>query len=211
MSSAAVAKTDSPARCEAALALLAATLFFGCVTSPLGYATPRTVEAGKATHTVAFESVPDAKTNDIPILPTYIVRVGMHERVDFGIRVLNGIDVKANAVRTRYFDASFNPRLQLLPFARNDRTNTYVSLPILLGLNPIPEISIVASGGPVFLFREKADAKKFIEGVIGLDLRPVKTFAIHPAIAFTRAFADDPQTFVIYGLGFTFGNVPVFD
>lgn len=201
MSSAAVAKTDSPSGlCVALFAMLAG----GCVASPLGYATARTVAPQTVTHTVGFEGNDDAK---VPFLPTYIVRVGVHERVDLGFRVANGIDVKANAIRTRYFDASFNPRVQVLP-TRRDNLETYISLPVLLGLNPTAWLSLVGGAGPVFVYR--TEKRQFFEGVLALDFHS-RAFAMQPAIAFTRGYSGDDPTHMILGIGFTFGGVPVFD
>lgn len=204
MSSAAVAKTDKKWVALTALPLVAAA--WGCGASPIGYATPRTVEAGKVTHTVAVDA-PTGIDETIPI-PLYIVRIGVHERVDFGLRILNGIDVKANAVRSKWFDASFNPRVQLT-FGGHTNT-TFVSLPVLLGLNLGSAVTLVASGGPVFTYRNDRDNRTFLEGNLSIDFRPTPSFAMHPAIAFTRGLESDAVTNTIIGFGFTFGALPKF-
>src|SRR5688572_21795548 len=100
-----VAKDVIVSAVRVTMTLLAAPALVGC-TSPNTYATARTLAPGDVTHTVAVEGIAyhgSPGTGALPLLPTYVLRVGVIERVDVGVRVGNmtelGADVKVNFLR----------------------------------------------------------------------------------------------------------------
>src|SRR5256885_7827676 len=85
--------------------IISAPASLGC-TSPNTYQTARTLSPGDVTHTVAVEAITyngPQGAGVLPIVPTYVFRVGVIDRVDIGARIGSlteiGADVKVNMLR----------------------------------------------------------------------------------------------------------------
>jgi hypothetical protein len=86
-------------------ALVCVPMLVGCA-SPNTYATARTLAPGDVTHTVAAEGIGfhgSQGSGALPIIPSYVFRVGVVDRVDFGARIGSlteiGADIKVNFLR----------------------------------------------------------------------------------------------------------------
>lgn len=216
----------------------------GCP-SPNVYGTPRTVPKGKVSHTVAAESVVyDANLNEdydeyeqvagmdqdlaVPTLPTYLLRIGVAERLDFGLRVANassvGLDMKWNLLRSPGFDVAIDPMLQWA-FGIDV---THVHLPVLLGFNASESFSVVLTPGVMYGHSSEieeidSDVARLMsaDGLsarvgLGFNVRPSPRFAIQPELTFLRSIqpredsAFDELFVYVIGVGFSFGNLPDF-
>lgn len=155
------------------LALVAATAALTGCPNPQTYGTPRTLDPGKITHTVAVEAwnyqtqptAPGAQkiSGTIPMPPTYQLRVGVHEMIDVGVRLPNltsvGGDVKFNPVRGK-FDLAVQPGLQWFSISSKSSVNGqessssvsayYLHLPVMLGFNFSEAVSLVLTPGVTY-------------------------------------------------------------
>lgn len=214
----------------------------GCP-NPNTYGTPRTIPKGKVAHTIAAEGVgyrftrrdayvsetePRDVSTAIPVLPSYMLRVGIVDRLDFGFRVANftslGVDLKANLVRTPSFDLAIDPMVQWAGLVVD---TTHYHLPLLLGINLSDSFSIVATPGIMYATSNLNQDEDFAEieqlmgttGLsarfgIGFDARVSPKFAVHPELTFMRAL-DPPTntefenvTLFVFGVGFNIGALP---
>lgn len=147
----------------------------GCP-NPNTYGVPRTVPAGKVSHTIALEAFnysvdqPRAQGGTVtttreggtlPMLPSYQLRIGAADRVDIGIQLKNlstiGADVKWNFLKTSGFDMAIDPGFQFIYFstsaggASSSYLLFYGHLPLLLGVNLGETATLVFSPGAVFV------------------------------------------------------------
>ena len=216
----------------------AAGALLGCP-NPNTYGTPRTVEPGKVTHTVAAEAwgatgeTPGGASvgGTTPAPPTYQARIGVADSVDIGLRLANfsslGADVKLNPLRGN-FDLAVAPGVQWFKITVGTASASvyYLHLPLLLGINLNEMFSIVATPGLLYSVVSGStgtasgkDAAATTKGVfarfgLGLDIRLANNrFALHPEITAMRNLQGDEGKVTIYmmGLGFNFGSLPKFD
>ncbi len=155
--------------------LAASSLLLGCP-NPNTYGTPRTVQKGQISHTVALEGIyvggtttttttnPDrsvtTKKEDVgvglPMLPSYQLRYGITDNLDFGvgIRNLSSLqgDLKFNFLRSELIDLAVAPGVQYFGIFTGDGTAHvfYMHLPALVGLNLSDNFSVVGSVGAVY-------------------------------------------------------------
>lgn len=218
---------------------LAAT---GCP-NPNTYGTPRTVPKGRVAHTIAAEGVgyrltrrdeyvsesePKSVATTIPVMPSYMLRVGILDRLDFGFRAANftslGVDLKANVLRTPSFDLAVDPMVQWAGLVVD---TTHLHLPLLIGVNLSDSFSIVATPGIMYATSnlDNEEGLKDIEQLmgttgfsmrfgLGFDARVSKKFAVHPEITFLRALNPPTDTvfkdvtIFVFGVGFNLGALP---
>lgn len=216
-----------------------ALLLTGCP-NPNNYTTPRTAPAGKVSHSVAVEAFGYNATTSgeedisgtIPTFPTYSLRVGLTDEMELGARVANlsslGADFKWNFLRGESFDAAIDPGFQWFSVSTTSGTEDaslsvfYLHLPVLLGFNFSEDVTLVASPGVAFSFAssevnttDERDAATTTDGVmarlgVGFDFRISPKFAIHPQVTFLRTFEENAALLYMFGLGFNFGNLPVY-
>jgi hypothetical protein len=213
----------------------------GCP-NPNTYGTPRTIPKGKIGHTIAAEGVgyrltrreqyvsesePRDVATTLPVMPSYMLRVGIVDRLDFGFRAANftslGVDLKANFLRTPSFDMAIDPMVQWA-FAVD---STHFHVPLLLGVNLSDSFSIVATPGIMYATssldnEEGLSEIKQLMGTTGLsvrfglgfDARVSQKFAIHPEVTFLRAVNPPTDTefkdvsIFVFGVGFNIGAQP---
>ncbi len=221
--------------------LLASSLLMGCP-NPNTYGTPRTVQKGQISHTVALEGAywtydkttvttnngttttrKDSESLGFPMLPSYQLRYGVTDNMDFGVGIKNfdslQADFKFNFLRSDTLDLAIDPGLQYIGVFTGDASAHlfWLHLPLLAGINLSDNFSVTASVGAVggliagtagtgsrdgaysgnaFLFRAG----------LGLNIRTSKDFAIGPEVTVMRAFNDASTLFFTGGLGFTFGK-----
>jgi hypothetical protein len=208
----------------------------GCP-NPNTYGTPRTTPKGKVSHTLAAEgfgfAFDDPETNasasaTVPTLPSYQLRYGITDELDFGARVANltslGGDVKWNFVRSPMFDVAVDPGFQWYQLTINDSSLNVVYLhgPVLLGLNVAEPVSIVLSPGVTYALAsgsvetsDETEVASTSDGImgrlgVGFDFRLSDGFALHPEVTFMKSFRDDGVLLYMVGLGFNFGHLPSF-
>src|SRR5262245_25499766 len=105
--------------------LAAAGLFCTGCPSPNIYGPPRTTPPGEVSHAFAAEGVGFSLTDHetgtrvkffSPTAPSYNLRVGLVERLDFGFRVAQfsslGADLKWNFVKSETLDLAIDPSIQ---------------------------------------------------------------------------------------------------
>lgn len=206
----------------------------GC-TSPNTYSTPRTVEQGHFQHTFAVEGVgfhhPTSGTGALPVLPTYGLRIGIVDRLDFGARLGSmtelGADLKLNFVRGRvdlavaagaeaFIEWNYNSAE-----TRRSGAAGYFHFPLIAAYNFSKEFSLVAAPGVSYIvglpltndfartqvFGGKTVAARF---GIALDFRPEPRRAIHPELTILQGINHE-GTAIVLGLGFNFGSVPKYE
>jgi hypothetical protein len=224
--------------------LLASSLLMGCP-NPNTYGTPRTVQKGQISHTVALEGfywtydqvttstntttgqttkTTESKSLGLPMLPSYQLRYGVTDNMDFGVGIKNFDslqgDFKFNFLKSETLDLAIDPGLQYIGVFTGDGSAHlfWLHLPLLAGINLSETFSITGSVGAVgglvagnvgtssqsgayssgsaFLFRAG----------LGLNIRTSKDFAIGPEVTVMRGFNDASALFFTGGLGFTFGK-----
>jgi hypothetical protein len=207
------------------------------------YGTARTVRPGRVQGGVAIEGLgatsfaagPSAG-GFVPTLPSAMLRVGVHDRVDLGFRLAGlsslGFDTKVNFLRTPTFDMAVNPMLQGGYFGFVDGSSSgtasagfgilYMHLPLVFGINASDVFSfmfnvgvsgIVAFGGastssgPSAVTSLSVGNGFLIRAGIGANIRPLRVFAIQPEL--TMAYSVTGQGLLFLpGVGFTFGGHP---
>jgi len=229
-------RTTFSAHSLTAIVAILAPLCAGCPNANT-YGTPRTVPKGEIQHSVAVEgigwAIPDQTSGNttvsglsgfLPTLPTYTLRVGVHDRIDIGARVSNltslGVDGKFNFIKG-VFDLAIDPGVQVFyfPSSAGSAGIFYFHAPILLGVNPTDWFSIVLTPGIVGVLATTSvnsssgrDAVTTGSGVLariglGLDFRISQGFAIHPEVTMMRSFDSSGMLFNA-GIGFNFGKLP---
>lgn len=217
--------------------IIAAGLALTGCPNPNTYGTPRTTPKGKVSHTIAAEGFgfkfDDPETEAavsaiVPTFPSYQLRYGITDQLDFGARVANltslGGDLKWNFVRSPMFDVAIDPGFQWYQLSINETSLNVVYLhgPVLLGINVAEPVSIVLSPGVTYALasgtvettddREAATTNDGIMGRLGVgfDFRINEGFALHPEVTFMKSFRDDGMLLYMLGLGINFGKLPSF-
>jgi hypothetical protein len=214
-------------------ALLAPPMLCGC-TSPNTYATARTLSPGDITHTVAAEGIAfhgSQGTGALPMLPTYVFRVGVVDRVDVGARIGSlteiGADIKVNFLRgpldlaiagggEAFIEWRYQP-----DGIRRTGSRAYFHLPLIASYNFSKTLSLVATPGLAYVIGRKV-TDDFVRTQpfdgdtvaarlgIGIDYRASKRQAIHPEVTVLQSLGAS-QTLVLFGLGLNFGSLPSYD
>ncbi|MFO0679874.1 MAG: hypothetical protein U0169_25345 [Polyangiaceae bacterium] len=207
----------------------------GCP-SPGSYGTPRTVPRGRVAHTLAVEVVhaEDVTTKNVPFArtfpstPTYVLRAGLWDRGELGLRLAHlsslGADLKWNFLRTYRFDMAIDPGAQIFvtPTSGNAAVTGYVHVPLLFGINVSRRVSFVPTFGVTVsasslkaggesTFAAATDTGALGRAGLGVNLRVRPTFALHPEVTVLRSFDATGRTFVLAGLGVSFGHLPDYD
>ncbi len=158
--------------------LLASSLLMGCP-NPNTYGTPRTVQKGQISHTVALEGIyvtydqtkivttrqadgttttTTTKQSDsagLPMLPSYQLRYGITDNMDFGVGIKNFDslqgDFKFNFLKSETVDLAIDPGLQYIgAFTKDGSAHLFwIHLPLLAGINLSDNFSITGSLGAV--------------------------------------------------------------
>jgi hypothetical protein len=176
----------------------------------------------------------ETATGTFPTFPTYQLRVGVADRVDIGARISNlssvGADVKWNFVRSESFDLAIVPGFQVFHLSGSSAGTTsgytqfYGNVPLVFGINLAESVSIVPTAGVTYGYNsatavsDDSSAAASIDGMIlraglGFNFRVSPKFAMHPEVTMLQFLNgdNDPQVrLFIFGLGFNFGNLPVF-
>lgn len=227
----------SPRQCAAFFALAAfASAGLGCP-NPNTYGTPRTIPAGKISHTIALEGVNlsgnitntvNASTGQtttqrgsltLPTFPGYTLRVGLGSRVDLAAKITNfsmlGADVKWNFLRTRVFDAAIAPGLQGAYSSAGYLA--YFHGPLVLGLNAGDSVTFVVTPGVSYLASSvngTSTLERLTQSALfariggGVNLRVSKGFALQPEVTVLQNFDAFELRFITFGLGLDFANLP---
>jgi hypothetical protein len=213
------------------------------------YGTARTVRPGRVQGGVAIEGLgatPTAPASSgsatvvggfVPTLPSAMLRVGVHDRVDLGFRLAGlsslGFDTKVNFLRSRTFDMAVNPMIQGGYFgvvgSGSGGTGgagfgiVYMHLPLVFGINASDAFSLLfnvgASGaiaiGGASSSSSSGSATSFatasgflLRAGIGVNIRPMRVFAIQPELTLAYSFTGQALLF-LPGIGFTFGGHPM--
>jgi hypothetical protein len=166
----------------------------------------------------------------LPTMPTYQLRVGLGDRVDIGARVANlsslGADVKWNFVKSESVDVAIDPGVQAIYFGSSSGGSSasifilHGHLPLLVGFNFGESTTLVLSGGLAASYvsgtatsndtRDSATSAGGIagRGGLGIQFRVTKKFALHPEVTAMKFFNDAAPLWVVFGLGFNFGQLP---
>lgn len=213
----------------------AGLLLSGCP-NPNVYGTARTITRGQIQHSVAIEGVGVAGSSAgfSPTLPTYQFRYGITDNLEFGARLSNlvmpGVDVKWNFVRGG-IDLAVQPGVSVTyasvssssssSSASTDFVIGYFHLPLLVGFNLSPSVSILLTPGILGAFASGSTTStdgsaRFASGTgingrfgVGAFFRVSNGFALQPEITAVRSFDPDAQGVVLsFGLGFQFGSMP---
>jgi hypothetical protein len=184
----------------------------------------------------AVDNTKNGGENDsatLPNVPTYQLRVGVLDTLDIGARLANltslGVDVKWNFIKSEAFDLAFDPGFQIfhLSTSSNNSTGSYTQMyghvPLIFGINVADSVSIVPTAGITYGSSsatanngDGASAAASIDGLmfrggLGFNFRVSPKFAIHPEVTYLKYLnkTEDPSiSWVIFGLGFNFGNLP---
>lgn len=224
---------------QAVLYFCALTAALSGCPSPSLYTTPRTIPTGTFQHTIAAEGIGviGSSTAVLPTLPTYQLRIGVHDQLDIGVRVANmtglGADVKWNFLRTPGFDLAIDPGFQLYLWGASSRSTSssgsispstdsfiigYAHLPLLIGFNFNEAITLLLTPGFSWGFGSVSSSggtTGFASGPlvrlgVGANFRLTQNFALQPEVTFLKPFDNfsDSGVFMTFGLGFQFGSMP---
>jgi hypothetical protein len=217
--------------------LVAAPLVTGGCTSPNTYATARTLAPGDVTHTVAVEGIGyhgSQGTGALPVLPTYVFRVGVIDHVDVGARVGSltqlGADVKINFLRgpldlaiaggaEAFIEWHYQPHGDNPP--RRTGSRAFFHVPLIISYNFSKSFSFVASPGIAYILGNKVSADfvrtmPFDGGTVaarlgvGIDYRWNERRSFHPEVTVLQSTSHS-ATLVMFGIGFNFGGLPKYD
>lgn len=236
------------ARIAAACVVAATSIFLAGCPNPQTYGVPRTTPAGKISHSISLEGLnasvlqqPSSITaggtqperergsSTVPTLPSYMMRIGLGDRLDLGLRVVNlssfGIDLKWNFLRTQAFDMAIAPHPQLAYYTvlSTSLFLYHLHLPILFGINVSDSVSLVPSIGATYtgvstdiVNRNDASTRDsaitaqtlYARAGFGVNIRASKSFAVHPEATVLRGFTILEPMFITFGVGFNFGALP---
>lgn len=188
--------------------LASALLLTGCA-MPSQVRAPRTLEAGRAEHTVGLQlgtinqrMVHDVDDHEgIPSLtPTYAFRVGLLEWLEFGARaslapvpVINfgfasGLELTAQLLEGRHLDLAIGADIGWLPLPvrpsrwdvrTRDESRIVASLPLLLGVNLHRDLTLIGLAAPVY----SADAAHLQFGG-GMEIRTIPGIRFRPHVSY---------------------------
>ncbi|HYP91074.1 MAG TPA: hypothetical protein VEQ59_23070, partial [Polyangiaceae bacterium] len=170
----------------------------------------------------------------IPTLPTYQIRVGLLDTLDIGARLSNlssfGADLKWNFIKSDVFDMAIDPGFQVFHIGSSSNgvsesfTEIYGHAPLILGINVADSVSIVPTVGVTYglssatVSGDDASAAASIDGLmfrggLGFNFRISPKFAMQPEVTYLKWLnksADPDISWVVFGLGFNFGNLPTY-
>jgi hypothetical protein len=210
-------------RCAAMFVALALN---GCP-NPHTYSPPRTLPKGKTSHAFALEVYELRTESDqrrMPSGPTYVYRRGLSDEIDGGIRAVNatsfGADLKYNFLRSDV-DLAIDPgfQWQFLQVDDTDSMFAMLDLPLLIGLNLAPELTIDLGAGAVMLggdalgwaeSEELSNEQFFVRGTIGLDLRLNQRIAVHPSVTYLSGITTGTASAIVGGCALRLGG-PIYD
>jgi hypothetical protein len=223
-------------RAASGLALLGLTVALTGCPSPNIYGTARTVRPGAVEHTIAAEGLGVATSSGgfyTPTLPSYQARIGLHDRVDLGLRLSSlsavGVDTKINLLRGSV-DLAVVPGVQgtyvgLGVGSGSDSANVgfglmYLNLPAVVGLNINRSFSVLLTPGigaglafgSVSSGMDSATTSAtgfYARMGVGANIRFTESFALHPEVT-TLWTPGNSGVVVVTGLGFSFGAQPDF-
>jgi hypothetical protein len=227
----------------------------GCP-NPNTYQSARTIPAGEVAHTFGFETMrarvkltqtrvasdgtetqsSGTTTTTVPTPPTYMLRVGALERLDFGLRLANmsslGLDAKFNFVRG-LFDVALDPgmqfyRVRISSGPEGNFTDDgavvgnvgWLHAPLLLFINATPSIGFGLTPGISYAwastdFQASDDIEVAVthEGPsarlgIAVNVRTSERFSLQPELTMLRGLDDEANRLVFFGLGMNFGSLP---
>lgn len=227
--------------------LLMAVSLAGCPSFNM-YGTARTVRPGRVQGGAAIEGLGAVATAApasggtggsffAPTLPSVMLRVGVHDRVDLGFRIAGlsslGFDTKVNFVRSPTIDLAINPMIQGGYFGVAGTGSSgsgsagfgvlYMHLPLVLGINANDVFSLLVNVGPsgIVAFGGSSSSSSsgsvtsvasgtgfLLRAGIGANIRPLRVFAIQPELTFAYSFTGQTLLF-LPGIGFTFGAHPM--
>jgi hypothetical protein len=223
--------------------LLASGAFLCGCPNPNLYTTPRTLNPGDVQLQVAAEGIgatfntttttqnadgttttqPSTASFLVPMIPTVGARVANFDTLagDAKIRLLKGT-----------VDLALDPGLQFIYLAGISSTDSqgnaetvgagvfYFHVPLLIGFNVSPTVSLIASPGFVFSVAtasvdtsDNTQEAALSSGVwgrlgFGVNIRTSKKVSIQPEITFMKDFQNDNILLYIFGLGFNIGAQP---
>jgi hypothetical protein len=229
---------------------LLAVLGTGCL-NVSRYGTPRTTPVGEVQHSLSgeligfrgaargayrqnpvpgdypyyYSSESGIAADNTPTLPSYGLRVGVTERIDFGLRLPSfaaiDLDLKWNFARSAWLDAALEPGVAATYYREG---HFLFTSPLVLGINPSPDFSIVPAFG--LAYSSDADGSVsgdsierlarveagYIQAGLGLDFR-FADFSVHPEMSTLRSFVaagDADISWYTFGIGFGWGARPVY-
>lgn len=196
-------------------AALAATVS-GCIST---LTPPRTVPADATRSYLLVESTIPPRRYPFPLMPRYMLRLGISDRVDGGLTAgagVAGLDVKWNAVRGPV-DVAWSPGATVAGWPGDDGTRTVLlQAPAILGFNLSRRVSLIASGGTDLVLGGAALSHALYRAGAGVNLRPADRFALEIEVNVLHNHprgrgADSPETAIVAGLGFAFGRWSEYD
>jgi hypothetical protein len=211
---------------RAALSLL---LLAGCA-SPNLYTAARPLGAGRVQHALALEgtaAVTPVEAAILPSAPTYQLGVGLHERVDLMVRLVNltglGVDTLVS-LHQGTVDVALVPGLRgaWLPFTAGRPGALTGHLPLVLGIHLGPRVQVLTSAGVGFTaalgdsvsagatseaLPESLGASSrgfFMRAGLGLRLTLGERFTLQPEVSALFS-PESGRLTLVPGLAFVFG------
>jgi hypothetical protein len=230
------------------IAVCGAGVFLCGCPNPNTYTTPRTLDPGKWQFTVAAEALGysynayttttnGASTNVgsasgfVPMVPSFIARVGVADGFDLGIHASNldslGLDGKIRLVKGT-FDLALDPGVQgyYYSFGTGSTSESlgvvYFHAPVMLGVNFSQDVSLVLTPGFVYGLATASVSSSnatqnasgasgaIARGSVGLDIRVSPKLALHPEVTVMKSFENAETLLYIVGFGFNIGAQPDF-
>jgi len=176
-----------------------------------------------------------------PTAPTYTMRVGLVDRLDFGFRVANfssiGGDIKWNFIKSEVIDLAIDPSIQYYHLGGSSSSSSDPVLEewsadilrlngvLLVGINAGKTLTLMPTLGVAYTealgsYRgvtslEIAQGSSGVAARIGLGLniRASAKFAVQPEVTVLRPLQSRADEGVIYviGVGFNIGKLPIYD
>ncbi len=183
------------------------------------YSTPRTLPRGHHAHVAALHAEP------FPVM-VYVGRVGLADRVDLGLHAsvgFNKLDLKYNFLRTKYFDMAIDPAVSWGPDAFGREPEFMGHLPLMLGFNVSPRVTLMAQGGPTLgIFEEHSfgqySAPQYLAVMAtaggAAQIRVLDWLYLQPEFSINYGVYDAVQGTLYWpniGIGVGFGRQPQYD
>lgn len=195
--------------------------------APSAFRPAKTVGAGRFEHAIGFQVTspvhlngPDAAWSEnlpgrsfwSPMTPTYALRLGLTDRLQIGgqlgLPYARG-EAQFQFLESRFLDLALGADIGFgaSPLSKPGQRGYHAlgALPLIVGVNPFPFLSVVAQVGP---------ASWGVEGLQfggGIDLE-LPLVSLRPHVAFFEPFGDpvlnevrDPP-FILFGLDLAFGG-----
>lgn len=221
---------------QAGALLATAAMLSGCP-NPNIYGSARTIQPGQLQHTLAAEGLAVVGSSGAasPTLPTYMLRIGLGEQVDLGLRLANltslGADVKWNFIRGSTdlaLDPGFTGTYVSASASSGSSSSSasvglfYLNLPLLVGFNLSENFTLLLSPGIGAAVATGTATSSSDDGVrfsggsygyarlgVGANFRLSSSFAIQPEITGLKSFSAD-GIILSFGIGISFGGMPRF-